>query len=342
MVMSTGLMPDAVRRTHRVLLRQPTKDDLAAAFEIHGDPDTNLFNPAGPHRDPSVSEAQLTAWIEHWAEHGFGYWAVEESGVVIGFSGIQHKDVEGERVLNLYYRYRPSVWGRGLAREVVREALVFAAEQLPDLPVVAIIRPVNVPSLRVAERSGFVRARTISYEGVPCLLLYGPRVERVDEVDAQLRRELLECWVDVTNEGGAVGFVPPVQARDVAPTLDEALEGMRSRGTVLVVLRTGDRLAGFGFIERTTNPLFAHWGKLVRLQIHPRHQGAGLGRVLAAGIHGVARDLRLEALRLTYREGLGLAGFYERCGYVEVGRVPGTIRVAPGDDRDEVIMLRRL
>ncbi|NEE33044.1 GNAT family N-acetyltransferase, partial [Streptomyces sp. SID7982] len=27
------------------------------------------------------------------------------------------------------------------------------------------------------------------------------------------------------------------------------------------------------------------------------------------------------------------------CGYKEVGRVPDAIRVAPGDDRDDIIML---
>jgi hypothetical protein len=31
-----------------------------------------------------------------------------------------------------------------------------------------------------------------------------------------------------------------------------------------------------------------------------------------------------------------------RCGYTEVGRVPGAIRVAPGDDRDDVLMARQL
>lgn len=30
---------------------------------------------------------------------------------------------------------------------------------------------------------------------------------------------------------------------------------------------------------------------------------------------------------------------YAFCGYREVGRVPGAIRVAPGDDRDDVSML---
>ncbi len=342
MSVGTERLPGSIRRTDRVLLRPPTASDLDAAFEIHGDPATNRYNPAGPHRDVARSEAQLAEWLEHWGEHGFGYWAVEEAGEVVGFSGVRHSVVEGEQVLNLYYRYRPSAWGRGFAREVAREAVAFAAEQLPDLPVVAITTPDNEPSLRVAERSGFVRAETIEHEGVPSVLLRGPRVERVRSVDAALRDELLTCWVDVTNAGGAVGFVAPVTARDVAPTLDAALDGVATGGMVLVVLHCGGELAGFGFIERTTNPLFAHWGTLLRLQVHPRQQGAGLGRVLVAGIHGVARDLGLEALRLTYREGLGLGAFYDRCGYVEVGRVPGVIRVAPGDDRDEVIMLCRL
>lgn len=31
--------------------------------------------------------------------------------------------------------------------------------------------------------------------------------------------------------------------------------------------------------------------------------------------------------------------FYAACGYKEVGRVPGAIRVADGDDRDDVVML---
>ncbi len=47
----------------------------------------------------------------------------------------------------------------------------------------------------------------------------------------------------------------------------------------------------------------------------------------------------VEAIRLTCRGGLGLERFYASCGYKEVGRIPDAIRVAPGDDRDDVIML---
>ncbi len=45
---------------------------------------------------------------------------------------------------------------------------------------------------------------------------------------------------------------------------------------------------------------------------------------------------------LTVRGGLGIEGFYERLGYTVVGRHPRAIRVAAGDVRDEIIMVREL
>jgi hypothetical protein len=42
------------------------------------------------------------------------------------------------------------------------------------------------------------------------------------------------------------------------------------------------------------------------------------------------------------RGGLGLERFYDRLGYREVGRLPGALRVAADDDRDEILMWRAL
>lgn len=39
---------------------------------------------------------------------------------------------------------------------------------------------------------------------------------------------------------------------------------------------------------------------------------------------------------------MGTEEFYARCGYREVGRIEGAIRVAPGGDRDDILMARRL
>ena len=62
---------------------------------------------------------------------------------------------------------------------------------------------------------------------------------------------------------------------------------------------------------------------------------------LAGGLFALGKD-GVEVAVLDVRSGLGSTRFYEGCGYVEVGRVPGVIRVAPGDDRDSVVMARRL
>lgn len=81
-----------------------------------------------------------------------------------------------------------------------------------------------------------------------------------------------------------------------------------------------------------------HWRVLSRVMVHPELQGRGYGAALLAEAERTARDWGLAGLRLYVRGGLGLEEFYGRSGYVEVGRVPGTIRVAPGDDRDDVTM----
>ncbi|WP_106539245.1 GNAT family N-acetyltransferase [Haloactinopolyspora alba] len=167
-------------------------------------------------------------------------------------------------------------------------------------------------------------------------------VERVAHVEPELRDWMLNCWVDVTNDGGSVGFVGPVDADDVRPTLDGELAGMTAGTTTLGVLRVDGTPAGFGFLVGSAKPLFRHWATVLRLQVHPKWQGGGRGRRLLDGLAELARADGLEFLHLTYRDGTGLGRFYESCGYVETGRVPGMIRVAPGDDRDSVIMIRKL
>ncbi|WP_199700571.1 GNAT family N-acetyltransferase [Jiangella rhizosphaerae] len=167
-------------------------------------------------------------------------------------------------------------------------------------------------------------------------------VERVTEVGDELASWLLSCWVDVTNAGGAVGFLPPAGPADVRPALDRHLADLAAGAGFVGVLRVDGERAGFGFVIGSVNPLFRHWATVLRLQVHPRFQGRGAGRALLDGLADLARADGLEFLHLTYRDGMGLGRFYESCGFVEVGRHPGSIRVAPGDDRDSVLMNRKL
>jgi len=160
-------------------------------------------------------------------------------------------------------------------------------------------------------------------------------------VTPDLRDGILDLWTDVSDAGGAVGFVPPVEREAVRPELVRHLVAMaESRARLLVGHDEDGRVAATAFFHFNTHRLMTHWVWLYTVMVHPRHQGKGYGRDLLAAAEGAARGFDgIEAIRLTCRGGLGLERFYGSCGYKEVGRVPAAIRVAPGDDRDDVIML---
>ncbi|MEU8467748.1 GNAT family N-acetyltransferase [Streptomyces sp. NPDC029006] len=160
-------------------------------------------------------------------------------------------------------------------------------------------------------------------------------------VTPALRDGILGLWADVTNAGGAVGFVAPVTREEVRPELVRHFVQMaEGRTRLLVGHDEAGEVAATAFLTRNTHRLMTHWLWLYTVMVHPRHQGRGHGRDLLAAAADAARDTEgIEAVRLTCRGGLGLERFYASCGYKEVGRVPDAIRVAPGDDRDDIVML---
>ncbi|MFJ9807943.1 GNAT family N-acetyltransferase [Streptomyces sp. NPDC101158] len=175
----------------------------------------------------------------------------------------------------------------------------------------------------------------------PALLAHTTSPERITPA---LRERLTECWIAVTNAGGAAGFpFPPVTEAEVAPAVDALTSRLAPEGHRLITATVGARLAGWVVLGHDPNPLIAHWGTVHHLQTHPDFRGHGLGTALMRELHRVAReDLALDHLRLAARGGEGLEGFYGALGWYETGRWPGALRLAPGDVRDEVLMRRDL
>jgi histone acetyltransferase (RNA polymerase elongator complex component) len=72
--------------------------------------------------------------------------------------------------------------------------------------------------------------------------------------------------------------------------------------------------------------------------VTPKRQGRGYGAALMREAARLGREMGLDAFQVTVRGGAGVERFYEGLGYREVGRMPGALRVGPGDDRDETYM----
>ncbi|GIF19060.1 GNAT superfamily N-acetyltransferase [Actinoplanes tereljensis] len=158
------------------------------------------------------------------------------------------------------------------------------------------------------------------------------------ELDEDLRARILALWVEVTNAGGAVGFVAPVTAEEVRPVAEAAFAGVTAGLDRLLIGVDGGELVALLFVTDNRFVLKDHWRVLKRVMVTPRSQGRGYGAALMREAESVGRKMGLAGLAVTVRGGNGTENFYARLGYREVGRIPGAIRVAPGDDRDDISM----
>jgi RimJ/RimL family protein N-acetyltransferase len=333
-------------RTARLVLARPTEHDRAFHTAVHSDP--RLYTHA-PHvlGTPETNAQFFEAILDHWTTHGFGYWVARDlgSGMPWGWVGVQRRD----GYLNLYYRFVTEAQGQGLAREAARAAVATAAEWWPDRPVRALVKDHNTASVRTAQAAGLVRTgeqqalADDTPDEPPSSVFEAPRLERVEVVSDATRHDLLDLWRRVNDSGGAVGFRPGTPVEQVSAALAAHEQQMASGDAVAGALRLPDgTLVGWAWWVRTPNPMLHHGRWLYRVMVDPARQGRGLGLLLMAGMHRLAREDGVELLQLGVRSGSGASRFYARCGYVEVGRVPGAIRVGPGDDRDDVTMARRV
>ena len=170
-------------------------------------------------------------------------------------------------------------------------------------------------------------------------------VDPATALDPGLRSDLLDTWVAVTDAGGSVGFTAPAPVAAIAATLDASLARVAAGEDALGVLRDAEhaeRVVGMGMLVDRGGALTRHWRVVLRVMVHPDQQGRGAGRLLMEGLHALGVRLGLEQLQLTVRGGEGLEAFYQRLGYTVVGRHPGAVRVGPGDDRDEIMLILSL
>jgi ribosomal-protein-alanine N-acetyltransferase len=154
-------------RTPRLVLRRPSVADIDAIYAIYSDARACEHNPAdvlGTRRDAAEL---LRRWDTHWSEKGYGYFSMDLPGTdaPIGFCGIKLVSFRGERVLNLFYRLDPAFWGQGFATEAARAVVDYADRRLPELAMIAKVRPQNVASRRIVTKLGLVKQPSLGEVG---------------------------------------------------------------------------------------------------------------------------------------------------------------------------------
>ena len=111
--------------------------------------------------DRAASDELVDRILAHWAEHGFGLWAVERhvDGMFIGFAGIYRPSFETHftPAVEVGWRLARGAWGNGYATEAAEAAVRFGFEQAGLDEIVSFTVPANERSRRVMERIGMHR-----------------------------------------------------------------------------------------------------------------------------------------------------------------------------------------
>lgn len=143
--------------TARLRFREMTDADLPAISTLE----------IGGSRGPE-------GWIEwtrrNYERYGFGLWVVEtHDAEFVGDCGLTMQDVDGEQLVEAGWHVRAPLRRQGYAAEAaasVRDAAREAGVQ----HLVAIIRPSNVASQRVAAKIGLALEREVQAYGGPALV----------------------------------------------------------------------------------------------------------------------------------------------------------------------------
>lgn len=153
-----------------------------------------------------------------------------------------------------------------------------------------------------------------------------------------LRESVTQLWSEVASSGGPVDFAGPVTRAEVESLADSCLSGVVDGYDHLLAGFVGDKLVAMLFFVSQRLNIQEHWRTVKRVMVHPGAQGRGYGAALMREGERVARDQGWEALHLSVRAGSGLDRFYTRLGYQVVGRFPGALRLAQGENLDEIHM----
>ena len=146
-------------RTERLILRPSRRADVASLFAFLGDAEAMKFT----HVDQSLRDCSRRVMVHEWRRRhdGCAPWVVttQDDERIVGWGGLYQDPFEPGWGFEVGYYFRPDVWGRGYASELVGAALRIADRHLNLPEVWAMAHPDNAGSRRVLEKQGFESVR---------------------------------------------------------------------------------------------------------------------------------------------------------------------------------------
>lgn len=145
-------LPATIAETKRCYIRELTRKDIPILYEILQQKEVAGFLSEKLEEKEEIEK--LMAYVSYvYSFYEYGYWGVflKDTGELIGRAGFK----EGSWPLEVGYVIKYTLWGQGLATEVLSALLVYGKEELGCEQFFARIQERNKASLNVAKKCGF-------------------------------------------------------------------------------------------------------------------------------------------------------------------------------------------
>jgi ribosomal-protein-alanine N-acetyltransferase len=167
--------PGALDRvqTTRLVCARTTEDHLDDLATLLRDPlvAKTLSRTGEPATEAEV-RANLDAKLEHWNEHGYGFWMLYDraTGAFVGRGGLQQTVATGDDEVEIGWAIVPDRWGEGLATELALASIEAGFGTLALDQLIAFTLVGNLASRRVMEKAGLSYERNFQHVGLPHVL----------------------------------------------------------------------------------------------------------------------------------------------------------------------------
>ena len=150
--------PEIVVETERMYFRRIRSEDAALLFELDSDPEIMRFiskgQPTPLEQIEQVYIPRMIGYYRFWPPQGFWIAHLLASDEFIGWFHLRPDKITPEE-MELGYRLKRKVWGRGLATEGSRALVARSFADWGYPKICARTLAIHVASRRVMEKAGF-------------------------------------------------------------------------------------------------------------------------------------------------------------------------------------------
>ena len=166
MLFSEINMSDTILTTKILRLEKIGNKHKSDLYALLSNPKVHKYFPKALDRNESVAFFEKIQY--RYNVDGYCFWAAIRTtdNVFLGICGLLSQIIDGQKETEVGYRLLDEIWGQGYGTEAAWGCIQYGKKVLNLASIISLIRPVNLPSIRVAEKNGLTLEKETVFQNM--------------------------------------------------------------------------------------------------------------------------------------------------------------------------------